>query len=287
MLGSGSIRKKDAGIQNVDESGGVENAMGDDGRPDAARVFVQQHQYGSEDCQGDERNQADVDDAEEEGGGDQGKPDARVFFHDRVQITAENKFLHQRGGDGGAEADNRDQGNVAGVPQHGNNGLFGRGVGGVFNPLEQARLVQQEVDGQHQQITCRRSVEEDFQGMFFQSQRLHPARMEHAHQQDEGQNEIQAGSVENLVAVQLHVGCAGRSGSPRRRGCRQQGPQAEVKHNDAAHGDVQHVQMAYGNTPFQRMPGIRRMIPAEYVYRHGEEHDGNQDGREQGNELVR
>lgn len=80
MLGSGSIRKKDAGIQNVDESGGVENAMGDDGRPDAARVFVQQHQYGSEDCQGDERNQADVDDAEEEGGGDQGKPDARVFF---------------------------------------------------------------------------------------------------------------------------------------------------------------------------------------------------------------
>lgn len=29
---------------------------------------------------GDERNQADVDDAEEEGGGDQGKPDARVFF---------------------------------------------------------------------------------------------------------------------------------------------------------------------------------------------------------------
>jgi hypothetical protein len=45
--------------------------------------------------------------------------------------------------------------------------------------------------------------------------------------------------------------------------------------------------MAYGNAPFQRMPGIRRMIPAEYVYRHGEEHDGNQDGREQGNELVR
>ena len=31
-------------------------------------------------ARGDERNQADVDDAEEEGGGDQGKPDARVFF---------------------------------------------------------------------------------------------------------------------------------------------------------------------------------------------------------------
>ena len=79
----------------------------------------------------------------------------------------------------------------------------------------------------------------------------------------------------------------GGAEAPRRRGCRQQGPQAEVKHDDAAHGDVQHVQMAYGNAPFQRMPGIRRMIPAEYVYRHGEEHDGNQDGRKQGNELVR
>ena len=42
-----------------------------------------------------------------------------------------------------------------------------------------------------------------------------------------------------------------------------------------------------GRVDVYKRQGIRRMIPAEYVYRHGEEHDGNQDGREQGNELVR
>ena len=168
MVGSGSIGKENAGIQDVDESGGVKNAVGDDGRPDGARVFVQQHQHGPEDCQRNEGHQADVDDAEEQGRGDQRKPGARVLFHDWVQVAAEDEFLHQRGRDGGAEADDHNQGNIAGMPQHGDDGLLRRSVRDLFNPLEQARPVQQEVDDQHQQIARHGGIKKGFQGMFFQ-----------------------------------------------------------------------------------------------------------------------
>ena len=111
--------------------------------------------------------------------------------------------------------------------------------------------------------------------------------MEHAHQQDEGQDEVQAGAVENLVAVQLHVCSGGRSGGSRRRGRSHQGAQAEVQDDDAAHGDVQHVQMVHGDVPFQGALDVRRMGLAEDAHRHGDEHDGNQGGGEQGNKLVR
>lgn len=53
------------------------------------------------------------------------------------------------------------------MPQHGDDGLLRRSVRDLFNPLEQARPVQQEVDDQHQQIARHGGIKKGFQGMFF------------------------------------------------------------------------------------------------------------------------
>ena len=143
------------------------------------------------------------------------------------------------------------------------------------------------MEGKNQQVAADGRVKQDFQGMLLQAQGIHSAAVEHAHQQDEGQNEVQAGAVEYLVAVQLHVCGSGRGGSAGRRGRGHQGAHAEVQDDDAAHCHIQPVQMIDGNIPFQRTFHARNLGLAAYARGYGDKHDGDQGGRKQSNELVR